>query len=363
MPWNTPTLREVRSLVRDAIRGSLPGADASVPNSVLRVLSDNQGALCHLTLQYIDWLARQLMPDLAEAEWLDRHGDIWLTTADATTGRKVATLASGTASFEGTPLLTVPTGTQLNAQDQAFETTADIIIGDTATEGPIRALDPGSAGNLLPGVALSSDLDGLTGATVVSLDGGTDTETDDQLRERVLRRIRQPPMGGAAHDYEAWVLAVPGVTRAWCGPLEMGIGTVTTRFMMDDLRASNAGFPTAFDVQTVTEYLNTVRPVAVKDFFVAAPIPQRVDVYIENLTPDSTSIRAGIQASLEDMLRTRSEPGGTVFAAWKYHAIMEAPGVTSFDLRVVDDDVMQSPGHLAVLGDVVYTVAFDASAS
>ena len=54
MPWKTPTLREVRGLVRDSVRASLPGADANVPNSVLRVLSDNQGALCHLTLQYID---------------------------------------------------------------------------------------------------------------------------------------------------------------------------------------------------------------------------------------------------------------------------------------------------------------------
>ena len=46
VPWDTPTLKEVRSLVRDNVRASLPGADASVPNSVLRVLSDAQGGLC-----------------------------------------------------------------------------------------------------------------------------------------------------------------------------------------------------------------------------------------------------------------------------------------------------------------------------
>ena len=68
MPWQTPTLRDVRSLVRDHIRGSLPGADALIPNSVLRVLSDVQGALCHLVLQFIDWLALQLLPDTAEHE-------------------------------------------------------------------------------------------------------------------------------------------------------------------------------------------------------------------------------------------------------------------------------------------------------
>jgi len=84
VPWTTPTLREVRSLVRDAVHASLPGADANVPNSLLRVMSDNQGALCHLTLQYIDWLSLQLLPDTAETEWLDRHGQIWLVNADGT---------------------------------------------------------------------------------------------------------------------------------------------------------------------------------------------------------------------------------------------------------------------------------------
>src|SRR4051812_46066384 len=117
MPWNTPILKTVRSLVRDAIRGNLPGADALVPNSVLRVLSDAMGALCHLTLQYIDWLALQLLPDTAETEWLDRHGDIWLVNADGTTGRKLATLAEGTVTVVGSeggivvPLSTPMTGT------------------------------------------------------------------------------------------------------------------------------------------------------------------------------------------------------------------------------------------------------------
>ena len=52
MPWATPTLRSVREMVRDSVRANLPGADANVPNSLLRIMSDAMGALCHLTLQY-----------------------------------------------------------------------------------------------------------------------------------------------------------------------------------------------------------------------------------------------------------------------------------------------------------------------
>ena len=365
MPWTTPTLAGVRSLVRDMIRGSLPGADASVPNSVLRVLSDSQGALCHLTLQYLDWLALQLLPDTAEGEWLDRHGNIWLVNADGTTGRKLATLATGSADLTGIGGTVVPQATQLassgSGNEATYETTAAITLSTpdgTPTPAPIRALDPGSAGNLPTDAPLwvvnappGVDTNAIVGAT--PLEGGTDEETDDELRARVLARIRQPPMGGDETDYEQWALAVPGVTRAWAAQ-EMGIGTVTIRFMMDDLRANLGGFPTAFDIQQVSNYLATVRPVTAKDYFVVAPIPRRVDVYIQNLNPDSTSMRAAIQVSLQQMLIERAAPGQTIYAAWKYQAIMNTAGVESFDLRYSTDDTMPSPGHMAVLGDIYY---------
>lgn len=361
MPWSTPTLRDVRSMVRDNVRGSLPGADATVPNSVLRVLSDNQGALCHLTLQYLDWLALQLLPDTAETEWLDRHGDIWLVNADGSTGRKVATNATGVAEFLGTAAgVTVPVGTLVTAYGGRgdYETIVEFVAHDVPSPGPIRAIDPGKAGNLLQGATLAVGnalVAGLSSqATVVTLEGGTDEETDDQLRVRVLHRIQQPPQGGAAHDYVQWALAVPGVTRAWCTPNEMGIGTVTVRFMMDDLRSENDGFPLGTDCAAVAAYIDTVRPVAVKDFWVVAPIKQRVDVAIDHLMPDTESIRAAIQQSLKAMLFHYAAPGQTIYAAWKSSAIIQTAGVVSFYLRNNVDDVMESPGHMAVLGDIAY---------
>jgi uncharacterized phage protein gp47/JayE len=330
---------------------------------VLRVISDVQGGLCHLTLQFVDWLAKQLLPDTAETEWLDRHANIWLVNADGTTGRKMATLAYGTVNFTGVGGTIVPIATQLESTvGIAFETTEQITLASpdgTLTPCAVRALDPGAVGNLAAGTGMSfpADIGNVDSVTVVEISGGTDEENDDDLRLRVLERIRQPPMGGDKTDYTAWMKAVGGVTRAWTGALEQGIGTVTCRFMMDELRAANNGFPTTADCQTVRAYLDTVRPVAVKDFFVVAPIPQRVDVYINNLVPDTTTIRADIQASLEAMLIRHAEPGQTIYAAWKYQTIMDTPGVEHFELRVTDDDVMPSPGHMAVLGDIVYGFA------
>src|SRR4029077_19696830 len=114
-------------------------------------------------------------------------------------------------------------------------------------------------------------------AVVVRIDGGTDTETDEQLRSRILHRIRNPPMGGAIADYVTWALAVPGVTRAWAAP-EQGVGTITVRFLMDDLRADDDGWPTSNDLQIVDDYIDKMRPVTVKDSYVLAPIKQFIDV-------------------------------------------------------------------------------------
>lgn len=332
---------------------------------MLRVLSDAQGGLCHLTLQYIDWLALQLLPDTAETEWLDRHGDIWLVNSDGSVGRKQATFATGTVTFTGTPGTIVPINTPIEGAAATtptrvgYETTAQITIDVIPTNAPVRALDPGIIGNLDVGAVLHMNTTVLgvdDQVTVVELSGGVDTENDDDLRARVLRRIQQPPMGGAAYDYEAWALAVPGVTRAWCYPLEMGIGTVTVRFMMDDLRADNDGIPTEDDVKTVTEYINMKRPVTVKDFFVVAPLKYPIDVVLADLVPDTVDVRAEIEASLRDMLMISASPGQTIFAAWKNYAIMSAPNIVSFKMLSTDDDVMPGPGYMPVLGDIIYDV-------
>ncbi len=355
MPWSTPTLREVRGDVRDYIQSTLPGADANVPNSVLRVLSDSQGGLCHLTLQYIDWLALQLLPDTAETEWLDRHGEIWLVNADGSRGRKRATFASGTVTFTGIDGAPIPKGTQLQGAVGDYETTEDIIVGTSPTPASARALDPGLAGNLTEGDVLAltpgtSGVDNL--ATVVEMDGGVDTENDNDLRARILLRIQKPPMGGDKDDYEQWTLSIPGVTRAWCSPVEMGPGTVTVRFMMDDVRADNDGFPLPADCTYVKAYLDIVRPVAVKDLFVVAPIRMPVDMRITNLNPNTTAMINAIEASCIDMFLVRGEPGAIFYRAWVDEAIAAA-GTIHYDLTL-NDAIPPSKGHLPVLGTITY---------
>jgi uncharacterized phage protein gp47/JayE len=367
MPWTTPTLKQVRATTRDNVLSGLRAA-AMVPNAITRIVSDAMSGLAYLTLLYIDWLAKQLLPDSAEDEWLERHGKIWLVNSDGTTGRKSAALSDGTITVTGTAGMALPLATQLQSVGGSilFETTQAITVGTGPTVVSVRALTPGAAGNLDPGTYLSftSAIPGIDGqAVVVALTDGADQESIDDLRARVLERIQEPPMGGDAEDYVAWALRVPGVTRAWASPSEMGIGTVTVRFMCDELRASNAGFPLQQDIDAVSAYLNTVRPVAVKDFFVVAPVPEPIDFLIDGLDDDSTATRAAITAACTTMLQAEGRPAyavdgvpqeaQTIFAAWVSAAVLGAAGVNSFDL-VMDDHPMPSNGSLAVLGNISY---------
>lgn len=373
MPWITPSLRQVREMVRDDITSALSGA-VLIGNSVLRVMSDANAGLAHLTMRYIDWLARQLMPDTAEVEWLDRHGEIWVG------GRKAATYAQGTVGITGTQSTLIPLGTQMLADvtggGVVFETTAAVYIGapiDGPTQVNVAALTAGrtdlEVGN---GMALVGTIPGVTDITISAFSDGLEEETDDQLRGRVLERIREPPMGGDAEDYVAWALQVPGVTRAWSS-VEMGIGCVTVRFMMDDKYpddlvldgtgavVSGGGFPQPDDIETVNTYLNTKRPVAVKDFFVEAPLAEPISFQLYNASADDAATVEYVRVQVAKMLKEKAAPtymvdgvsryAQTIYAAWVTEAALQAPGLEYFDL-VMTDHTMPYNGSMGVLGAV-----------
>lgn len=365
MPWQTPDLETVRTTNRDYIAGKL--GTALIPNSQVRVLADTNANGAHLNLQYLDWLSLQLLPDTAEEEFLDKWGNIYLVNADGSRGRKQATFAAGTVMLTGLAGTIVPAGSQMTGPSAAavsYETTAQVLVGNGPTPVAVRALDAGAAGNLDAGAALSLTI-GLAGldatATVVTLTGGAEQENNDELRERVLARIRQPPMGGDADDYANWSLAVAGVTRAWVEGNAMGPGTVSVRIMCDDLRASAGGLPTADDLAAVKAYLQTVRPVSVKELYVLAPIFQPISFTITNLVGDSVGLRAAIAKAAVRMLRQRAkpaytlngivQPATTIPAAWVSEAIYTATNGAYFDL-VMADAVMASSGCLAVLGAI-----------
>ena len=181
------------------------------------------------------------------------------------------------------------------------------------------------------------------------LTGGADIEVDTALRARLLARIRQPPHGGALHDYVAWALEIPGITRVWPVAGELGVGTVTVRFVRDD---DTDPIPDAAEVVALQAHLDAVRPVTAQVFAVA-PIPVALDLQIR-LTPNSTTVQAAVTAELQDLLRREAEPGATLLLSHIREAISIATGETDHELLAPVANVEHAAGEMPVLGTITW---------
>lgn len=362
MPWLTPTRRDRRLQVRDHIAAALPGADASVPNSVLRVLGDAMASLAHDNDLHLAWLARQMLPDTAEDAYLDRWAAIWLPE-----GRKGAQRSAGQIIVTGATGSQVPTHARLLATvydsgrrsvPLVFRVLEGRTLTGTSAQLGVEAITPGALGNLDEGARLAFELvpNGIDGQATVAppgLAGGADIENDRDLQARLIDRIQQPPHGGAANDYVQWALEFPGVTRAWARS-ELGPGTVTLRILLDDVRAANHGLPEPEDLALVLAKIDALRPVTVADHWVLGPTAVPLNLTITDIAPDTPEARAAIGTELRAMLRARAAPGQTIFASWVREAISTATGEDHHDI-VLSNIVPASAGHIVVPGTVTYT--------
>lgn len=348
MPFARPTLKTLIERAIADIDARLPGADARLPLSNLNVLAHLHGAGVHGLYGFLEWLSRQLMIDTAEVEYLDRWSTIWGVS------RTPAAAASGSVTLTGSSGVIVPAGTALARTDGVqYLTTAEVTLAaGTAEPGVIAAL-AGAAGNLSGGaLSLVTPVAGVDASAQLvgdGLTGGADIETDADLRTRLLARIQAPPHGGAQHDYIAWALEVPGVTRAWVYPAELGLGTVTVRFVRDD---DASPIPDAGEVTAVQDYIDVLRPVTAV-VTVAAPVAVPLNFTID-IVPDTAAIRAAVEAELRDLLLREAEPGATILLSHIREAISLATGETDHILTVPAADVTHTAGQMATFGAITW---------
>jgi len=349
MPFSRPDLPTLINRAEADIETRLPGADARLRRSNLNVLARVHSGAAHGLYGYLEWIARQVIIDTADGDMLERHASIWGVA------RKAASPAVGSVTVTGANGAIVPADSTLARSDGAqYTTDAEATIsGGTATIA-VTAVDGGQAGNASAASLLSFDtpIDGVSATATVAvggLTGGADIEADEDLRARLLARIQQPPHGGASYDYVAWALEVPGVTRAWVYPAELGLGTVTVRFVRDD---DASPIPDAGEVTAVQEYIDSVRPVTA-DVTVVAPIAVPLNFTID-LAPDTAAIRAAVEAELRDLLLRESEPGATILLSHIREAISLASGENDHVLTVPAANVTHAVGEMATFGTITW---------
>lgn len=348
MSFNRPSLSELIERARADIAARLPGADASLRHSVLDVLARTHAGATAGLYSYLDTVARQILPDTAEGEYLSRHAGIWGVR------RKPAIAAAGTLTLTGINAAPIAAGTELQRSDGTrYRTTAAAVIAAGTAVVTFEAAEAGLAGSIDVAAQLTftSPVPGVNAlAAVASITAvGADEEADDALLARLLDRIQRPPQGGTANDYVQWALAQPGVTRAWSWGNWMGAGTVGLTFVMDG-RVNI--LPEAADVAAVQSALDLLRPVTA-ELFVFAPVAQAIDFTIRAL-PDTPAARTAITAELADFFAREAEPGGTIWLSRIGEAISLAEGEFRHVIEAPGGDVTVSAGRLPVLGTVSF---------
>ena len=253
-------------------------------------------ACSHLLHAYAEEKSKNLHPLRATGEVLNEWASIFLEK-----GRKEPSKAKGVIQVRSTSELTLPKGTVFRFGDIEFLTDKDELI-QAEQEIPVTARVAQQIQLIPKGMVLITDtIPGLeTSAKVVSMGRGSNQESDESLKERVLERVRNPPQGGSPQDYIVWAKEVPGVTRAWVAPRFHGLGNVALAFVCDD----NGGVSTEQVKTALENKMKEVAPAAAN--FIPYSLEAEPIHFI--IKADPVSIKPQVELELANLIKKVSEP-------------------------------------------------------
>ena len=364
--YSVRSLVDLSQAARKYFTQSIDGAVASIWANTFTVLAKVLALIGQGLELRRAWLVRQLFASTADRVWLIRHGFELGLQPDP------AAAAFGTATAAATPGLVVPAGLQYRRGDGATYTTqASAIAGGNSVGLVLEADVPAAAGDTPAGTVLAlvdpdDAPDGLDPTCIVDaasdgtgLSGGADEQDIESFRAQVLYRKRNPPQGGSAPDYVEWVqAAVPSAAQVFVDSFQNDSRSVWVQFTVTD---QPNGIPTDGQVAVAQAYVSDPirRPITAR-VFVSNPNPVPQAIVIGGLSPDTTDIRASIEAELSAVDADRAQPGtpSTPFlfsASWLDEAISRATGENSHRLVSPVVDQVFTAGQMPALGTIAYT--------
>lgn len=368
-----PTLDNLEAQVIGDADAILGGVDARFRRGLTGVVLTAQVGALHDAFGYLQQIADDLFPDSATAAALDRWAGIWGLSRGAATFSQGWIGASGSLGSATMP----PIGAVFRRSDgQEFERVASGTLPDGTVAGvywsaaldwtflgytgtgwaiPVRASEPGAAGNTVDASLLSivSPLAGFppTAAALGGISGAVDAEPDATLRARVLARMRNPPQGGTAADFKAWALAASSpddpITRAFVRSPAAGNNTVTV-YIVDDgggFPSSNPPTPTATAISNAQTYVNARRPIS-SQLALSSPTLTALPITLSIPQPAATIVSA-IENEIDGFLIDNHEPGVVIPLSLLQSAITNAAG--GVDVQITTPSTNPTPATTAGL--------------
>ena len=290
------------------------GSDNHARGTALAALAEGQ-------YQHQEWVLRQAFADTANSAYLEKHCAVYQIR------RKSGTAAGGRVRISAKSGTLLPAGLTLRVDGRLYHTTQAVTVGSSGqAEVACRAVAAGADYNLPNNSAAqlqSAPAGAAAAATLLSMTGGTDTETDAALRDRLLSHLRRPPAGGNAYDYYRWAMEVPGVEQAFVYPLRRGLGTVDIAVL------TAGGLPSPEVVAAAQKYIDERRPVTAKNALVLAPVRVTVAIAVRvSLVPGYTleAVKANAAKALAAYF-AKLKPGESVYKSHIEGIITDTAGV------------------------------------
>ena len=315
----------------------------------LRVLA---GELTRLRAEVL-WLRRQAFPQTATGEWLDRHGEARGVT------RRLTHYAQGELTFSrGIPLsfdLELPAGqvcasTGNNAAEFVTTQTGVLPAGELTLTVPARAVLPGVDGNVVAG-KVTVMIDAPEGFQYVNnptaFTGGSDAESDDLFRARVLAAYAVPATAANAALYRSLALSVEGVASVQVVPRFNGAGTVKVYVW------GTQGLPDQTLLDKVQAVLDDQREPAVAVTVVSAnPSNRTVDLRLR--LEDGADADRALQAVTEAITRwfAARQIGDPLYLTQLTRVVLDAAPVLQVEWPASMQDLAPSAGRMLLLSQV-----------
>ncbi len=227
MTYENKTVEYVYNLLISSFQEQFNNKLRLLPKSFIVVLSKVLSAIYIVPFKLCGWFFLQIFPDTASYDTVNVLGHTVRPLIKLGDQFGVQRPMEGTA-WEGSVIVhrtginrSVAVGTQLKN-----DTTGMIYCVATSTEldeddkeVPVYCTESGMSGNLENGDILNfvNPVDFAEKETEVlqTTVKGTDAETEESYRNRVINRYRSQPQGGALADYRIWAYDAPGVLQTY----------------------------------------------------------------------------------------------------------------------------------------------------
>lgn len=257
MAFEAETMSTILNRMKEAYK-KYKKTDASVVEGTFAFDSLAANAVEFQNIQAeMELLIEAVFPQTAWGEFLEFLAD------ELGTGmtRRAATKSTVVLTLSGDAGVTVPKGSLFATTGGInFETLEACEIG---TDGKVtvkaEAETAGVEGNVKAGTITKIPVS-IYGVSSVTNEAdaynGYDAETDEELRDRLLFRVRNPVTSGNCNEYVDWAESVSGVGAAKCIPIWNGNGTVKVVIVDSDNERANDEL-----ISDVKTYIESVRPV------------------------------------------------------------------------------------------------------